>query len=206
MKMEIFNLNLEVVGEVELASSIFEAEVRPHLVHEVIRAQLNKKRSGSAQTKTRAEVSFSTRKPYRQKKTGRARAGSRKSPLFRKGGTVFGPHPRDYGFTPPASVRRAALKSVLASKLVMKKLTILDAFPLSEIKTRNVVEALHPWNFRSALIVIPEEDRVLEKSAKNIPYIKVLRAQGLNCYDLMCFETLILQKDCLPILEERLLK
>jgi large subunit ribosomal protein L4 len=203
-KVTVFSINKDPMGEAELSDFVFDTEQKPHLVHEVVRAALNKRRSGSADTKTRGEVSFSTRKLYRQKKTGRARAGSRRSPLLRKGGTIFGPHPRDYGFVPPAKVRRAALRSVLSSKLETDRLTILDAFPLSEIKTKKVKESLDPWAARTALVVIPSEDKILEKSARNMEKVKVIRAEGLNCYDLLKYETLFILKDSLPLIEERL--
>jgi large subunit ribosomal protein L4 len=203
-KVTLYNIDKEAVGEAELSDFVFDAPQKSHLVHEVVRAALNSRRSGSANTKTRGDLTYSTRKLFRQKKTGNARKGSRRSPILKGGGTIFGPHPRDYGFTPPAKVRRAALRGVLSSKLEKERLTILDAFPISEIKTKIVYNALLPWNLRSGLIVIPEADPVLEKSAKNLPWIKVLRAEGLNCHDILSRETLIILKDSLPIIEERL--
>lgn len=190
----------------DLPDSIYRAEVKAHLVHEAVRAQLCSRRAGTADTKTRRDVAFSTRKPYRQKKTGRARAGSRRSPLFRKGGTVFGPHPRDYSFRPPAEVRRAALRSVLSDKLANGRLEILDEFPAPEIKTKAVAEAVRPWEGRKIIFVIPAEDANLEKSARNLPGVKVLRAAGLNCYDLLRHEHVVLLEGALPLIEERLVK
>lgn len=192
--------------QVDLPDSIYRAEVKAHVVHEIVRAQLNSRRSGTADTKTRGEIAFSTRKPYRQKKTGRARAGSRRSPLFKKGGTVFGPHPRDYGFRPPAEVRRVALRSVLSDKLAAGRLEILDEFPSPEIRTKAVAEAVRPWEGRKIVFVIPAEDEFLEKSARNIPGIKILRAAGLNCYDLLRYEHVVLLEGALPLIEERLLR
>jgi large subunit ribosomal protein L4 len=128
MIVNVVNLKNEAVGQIDLPDLIYPVEVRPHLVHEVVSAQLNSRRAGSASTKTRGEVAFSTRKPYRQKGTGRARAGSRRSPVWRHGGTIFGPKPRDFSQRPPARVRRSALKIVLTSKLKEQRLTVLDAF------------------------------------------------------------------------------
>jgi large subunit ribosomal protein L4 len=204
--VNVINLERAPVRQVDLPDFIYKAEVKAHAVHEIVRAQLNSRRSGTADTKTRGEVAFSTRKPYRQKKTGRARAGTRRSPLFRKGGTIFGPHPRDYGFRPPAEVRRIALRSVLSDKLSAGRLEILDAFPVTEIKTRTVFSAISPWQGAKVIFVIPGEDEFLEKSARNIPGVKVLRAAGLNCYDLLRYEHVVLLEGALPLIEERLLK
>jgi large subunit ribosomal protein L4 len=204
--VDVINLKREPVRKVDLPDSIYRAEVKPAAVHETVRAQLNSRRSGTADTKTRGDVAFSTRKPYRQKKTGRARMGSRRSPLLKKGGTVFGPHPRDYGFRPPAEVRRAALRSVLSDKLAAGRLEVLDEFPAPEIKTKAVFEAVKPWEGRKVVFVIPGEDGNLEKSARNLPQVKVLRAGGLNCYDLLRYEHVVLLEAALPAIEERLTK
>jgi large subunit ribosomal protein L4 len=203
-KATIYNINKKPVGETELSDFIYDAPQKPHLVHEVVRAALNSRRSGSADTKTRGDLTYSTAKLYRQKKTGRARRGSRRSPLLKGGGTIFGPHPRDYGFTPPAKVRRAALRGVLSSKLGEDRLKVLDSFPISEIKTKVVASSLTPWKLRSALIVIPEADPVLEKSARNLSKVTVIRAEGLNCRDVLRHETVIILQDSLPLIEERL--
>ncbi|MDR1036974.1 MAG: 50S ribosomal protein L4 [Deltaproteobacteria bacterium] len=205
--VDVINLQREPVRKVELPDSIYRAEVKAHIVHEIVRAQLNSRRSGTADTKTRGDVAFSTRKPYRQKKTGRARMGTRRSPLLKKGGTIFGPHPRDYGFRPPAEVRRIALRSVLSDKLAAGVLEILDEFPVPEIRTRDVYAALAPWeDVPKIIFVTPGEDVNLELSVRNIPYVKVLRAAGLNCYDLLYYEHVVLLEGALPLIEERLLK
>ncbi|MDR1079495.1 MAG: 50S ribosomal protein L4 [Deltaproteobacteria bacterium] len=204
--VDVINLRREAVRQVDLPDSIYRAEVKAHIVHEIVRSQLNSRRSGTADTKTRGDVAFSTRKPYRQKKTGRARMGTRRSPLLRKGGTIFGPHPRDYGFRPPAEVRRIALRSVLSDKLAAGRLEVLDVFPAPEIRTRAVAEAVRPWESRKVIFVIPAADENLEKSARNLPGIKVLRAAGLNCYDLLNYEHVVLLEGALPLIEERLLK
>ena len=116
----------------------------------------------------------------------------------------FGPHPRDYGLRPPAGVRRAALRSVLSYKLETERLSVLEAFPLPEAKTKRVAESLAPWGQGTILVVIPEEDAALERSARNMPRVKILRAGGLNCYDLLRHEALLILKDSLPLIEERL--
>lgn len=207
MIVNVVNLKNETVGQVDLPDLIYNVKLRPHLVHEVVKAQLNSRRVGSASTKTRAEVSFSNRKPYRQKGTGRARAGTRRSPLWRHGGTIFGPKPRDYSSQrPPAQVRRAALKIVLSSKLKDKRLLILDAFDLAEVKTRVFLQGLKSLGLKKTLVVTLETDDNLVRSSRNLPDCQVLPVAGLNCYDLLKHTHLVLLKDSLPGLEVRLMK
>lgn len=204
--IDVYNLKKEKVGEIELSSEIFDVPVREHLLHEVVVAQLASRRSGSASTKTRGDISGSTRKPYRQKGTGRARAGSRKSPLWRGGGTIFGPKPRDYSYQPPKKVRRAALKVALTAKFQDKELTVIDAMDLPEIKTKNFVQAMNGLGLENALIITPDINENLEKSSRNVQGFKVLRAPGLNVYDVLKYRHLVLLQTSLPKIEERLLK
>ena len=204
--VDVYNLKKEKVGQVELSDKIFDAPIKPHLVHEVVVAQLASRREGTASTKTRSEIAGSTRKPYRQKGTGRARAGSRKSPLWRGGGTIFGPKPRDFSYKPPKKVRRGALTTALTSKLQDQELLVLDQMDLGEIKTKKFVEAMAGLQLDNALVVVAGPDQVLEKSSRNVPGYKVLRAEGLNCYDLLKYKHLVLIQDSLAKIEERLLK
>jgi large subunit ribosomal protein L4 len=204
--VDVVNLAREKVGEVELPEAVYGVALRPHLVHEVVTAQLDSRRAGTASTKTRGELSYSTRKPYSQKKTGRARAGTRRSPLFKGGGTIFGPKPRDFGWRPPARIRREALKVVLTAKLLESKLTILEAWPLEAPKTRQFLEGAKSLGLTQALVVLPESDRNLELSCRNVPDLDVIAAQGLNCYDILRHERLVILKGGLPLIEERLLK
>ncbi|MEW5724318.1 MAG: 50S ribosomal protein L4 [Thermodesulfobacteriota bacterium] len=204
--VDVYNIKKEKVGQVELSDRIYNVEIKPHLVHEVVVAQLAGRRSGTASTKTRSDVSGSTRKPYRQKGTGRARAGHRRSPLWRGGGTVFGPHPRDYSYLPPKRVRRGALRSVLSAKLKDSELLVLEAMDLGGIKTRKFVEAMKSLELDNALVVTKGPDETLELSSRNVPGFKVLRAEGLNCYDVLKHKHLVLLKDSLARIEERLLK
>ncbi|UQZ89255.1 50S ribosomal protein L4 [Deltaproteobacteria bacterium Smac51] len=204
--VDVVNLKNETVGQIELPDLIYNVEMRPHLVHEVVTAQLNSRRAGTACTKTRAEVAFSNRKPYRQKGTGRARAGTRRSPVWRHGGIIFGPKPRDFSSRPPAQVRRAALKVVLTSKLAEKQLVILDSFDLAEAKTKHFAQSLKGLGLQKAIVVTPAENEKLERSSRNIPDCKVLRVAGLNCYDLLKHTHLVILKDSLAGIEERLMK
>lgn len=206
MLVDVVNLKNEKVGQVELPDLIYNVEMRPHLVHEVVTAQLNSRRAGTACTKTRAEVSFSNRKPYRQKGTGRARAGTRRSPVWRHGGIIFGPKPRDFSWRPPAQVRRSALKIVLTSKLQEKQLTVLDAFDLAEAKTKAFAQAIKGLGVNKAIVVTPGANETLERSSRNMPDCKVLRVDGLNCYDLLNHTHLVILKDSLAGIEARLMK
>ncbi|MDR1920962.1 MAG: 50S ribosomal protein L4, partial [Candidatus Adiutrix sp.] len=167
---------------------------------------LQSRRAGTASTKTRAEVAFSNRKPYRQKGTGRARAGSRRSPVWRHGGIIFGPKPRDFSRRPPAQIRRSALKIVLTSKLADKRLLVLDSFELPEARTKFFAQALKGLGLQKAVVVTPGENENLERSSRNIPDCKVLRVAGLNCYDMLNHTHLVLLKDSLAGIEERLMK
>ncbi|MBW1709278.1 MAG: 50S ribosomal protein L4 [Deltaproteobacteria bacterium] len=204
--VDILNLNKEKVGQAELPADIFDVPLRQHLVHEVVLAQLANRRAGTASTKGRSEVRGSTHKLYRQKGTGRARAGTRKSPLLRGGGTIFGPKPRDFSYQPPKKVRRNALKTALTAKVKENELLILDAFDLPEIKTRRFVEAMAGLELDNALIVTPESNENLERSARNVPKIKVLRSAGLNVYDVVKYRHLILLEPCIAQITERLQK
>lgn len=204
--IDVYNVKKEKVGEAELPAEIYDVPVRQHLVHEVVVAQLASKRSGTASTKTRGQVAGSTHKPYRQKGTGRARAGTRKSPLWRGGGVIFGPHPRDYSYRPPKKVRRGALKVILTAKLKDSELLVVDALDMPEIKTNKFVQAMNGLGLESALIVTAEADEKLEKSSRNVPGFKILRAAGLNVYDIVKYERLVLLQPSLAKIEERLLK
>jgi len=206
MIVDVVNLKKETVGQIELPDLIYNVEMRPHLVHEVVTAQLHSRRAGTASTKTRAEVAFSNRKPYRQKGTGRARAGTRRSPLWRHGGTIFGPKPRDFSWRPPAQVRRAALKIVLTGKLQDKQLVVLDSFELPEAKTRAFAQVIKDLGVKKAIVVTPASDEKLERSSRNLPDCKVLRVEGLNCYDLLNHTHVVILKDSLAGIEARLMK
>jgi large subunit ribosomal protein L4 len=188
----------------ELKEEIFGAKTRPHLLHQTVMMQLNKRRAGTAATKSRGWVRGGGKKPWRQKGTGRARAGSIRSPLWVGGGTVFGPQPRDYSFRMPRKARKEALLSALSLKNRDGKIIIVDKLELEEAKTKLMARALAGLKVTSALIVISQPDEKIERSCRNLPGIKVLRVEGLNVYDLVCYQHLILTEGALKRLEERL--
>jgi len=205
-QIDLYNLSREKVGEVELKDEVFNGPVKPHLFYEVVKWQLAKRRRGTASTKTRAEVSGGGRKPWRQKGLGRARAGSIRSPLWRGGGVVFGPKPRDYSYPLPKKVRKAALRSALSLRYKEGKLILLDGLELPQIKTKLFVEAMEKLGLKGekVLIVTDGKDEILEKSARNVPWAKVLRCEGLNVYDVLNYHHLLILKSALPKIEERL--
>lgn len=188
----------------QLPESIFGVSIRPHLLHQTVIMQLNNRRSGTASTKTRGLVRGSGRKPWRQKGTGRARVGSIRSPLWTGGGTTFGPQPRDYSYRLPKKARREALLSALSLRRQDEKVIVIDKLELAEIKTKLMLEVLKDLGVESALIVIHESDEKIERSARNLGTVKVLRADGLNVYDILRYEHLVLTEQALGVIEERL--
>jgi large subunit ribosomal protein L4 len=188
----VYDIGNQKVSEIELDDRIFDAKINPSLFYDVVRMSLASRRKGSASTKNKALVRGGGAKPWRQKGTGRARSGSRRSPLWRGGGTIFGPMPRDYSFSLPKKVKQAALRAALSLKRQEGKLILLDDFPLEGFKTRQVLEVLKKFQVEDALIVTDEKPLFLQRSARNIPKIQVLRYEGLNVYDLLNHEYLIL--------------
>ena len=187
-----------------LKEEIFGVKSRPHLLHQAVVMQLANRRAGTAATKSKGFVSGGGKKPWRQKGTGRARAGSIRSPIWVGGGTVFGPQPRDYSYRLPRKARREALLSALSLKNRDGKILVLDKLELEEAKTRLMVKALAELRVESALIVIAQADDKIERAARNLPKIKVIRVAGLNVYDLVRYDHLIFTEGALKLLEERL--
>jgi large subunit ribosomal protein L4 len=187
-----------------LKQEIFGVHTRTHLLHQAVVMQLANRRTGTAATKSKGFVTGGGKKPWRQKGTGRARAGSIRSPIWVGGGTTFGPHPRDYSYRMPRTARREALLSALSLKNKDGKIIVVDKFELDQPKTKLMVKALADLNVASALIVIAQPNETIARAARNIPRVKVLRFEGLNVYDLLHHEHLILTDEALKRLEERL--
>jgi large subunit ribosomal protein L4 len=204
MDAPILNAENQQVSTVSLSDRIFGMPVNEALLWEVVRMQLAKRRQGTHAVKNRTLVAGGGRKPWRQKGTGRARAGSRRSPLWRGGGKIFGPTPRDYAYSMPKKKRRAGLRSALASKARDGELIVLDAFNLTAIRTKAFAETLRSLGATSALVVIASRDEVIEKSARNVPWAKVIRVEGLNVYDILKYEKLVLLKGAIDQLQERI--
>lgn len=202
--VDVKNMAGETVGSQELSEAVFGAEVNEHLLWEVVRAQRAAKRSGTAKTKGRSEVKGGGAKPYRQKGTGRARQGTIRAPNHVGGGTVFGPKPRSYAIRVPKRVRRGALRSALSLRLGEGQLVVLDALDLPEIKTRELVRVLEGLDARKALVVVDRENETVAKSGRNLPNCKVLPPEGVNVYDVLLHETLVVTAETARRLEERL--
>lgn len=204
--VDVYDVNRAKVGEVELREDIFAVPVASHVLHEVVKMQLACRRAGTASTKGRSEVRGGGRKPWRQKGTGRARAGSIRSPLWRGGGIVHGPKPRSYAYKVPKKVRRLALKMALSSKLADGKLVVLDRYPFETPKTKDFVKVLQNFQISKGLFVTPEDNPVLTLSSRNVPYIQVMRPEGLNVYDILRYEHLVLFQPAITQIEARLAK
>ena len=202
---EVFNTDNKKVGEVELNDALFGLEVKKHILHDVVKMQLANRRAGTACTKTRTEVRGGGAKPYRQKGTGRARAGTNNSPLWRGGGVTFGPKPRDYSYNLPKKVRKLGVRMALSARFSENNMLVLDGFELADIKTKKFAEVMKKLNIENGLIVIPEKNENLEKSSRNVLGYKVIPADGLNVYDILLHRSLVLLQPCLGQLEERLL-
>jgi large subunit ribosomal protein L4 len=202
--IDIHNANAEKVSERDIKDDIFDVVVREDILHEVVRSQLAHSRSGTASTKSRSQVTGSTKKLWRQKGTGRARVGAASSPLRRGGGVTFGPMPRDYSLKVNRKVRKAALRMALTDKFRVGHVIVIDTFQLEEIKTKKVFEILQNFNVDRVLIVSDAQNEILERSCRNIPNIKLLRAEGLNVYDVLRYEHLLFVEPALGMVEEAL--
>ena len=207
MSKEILSTNGEKLGEITLSKEVFGVEPNIHVMHLALRRQLNNARSGNACTKTRAEVSGGGRKPWKQKGTGRARAGSLRSPLFAGGGVIFGPKPRSYAFNMPQKARKLALKSALSareSQLVVVK----DFSTISEPKTKLMVSALKSLNVSGKVLIVAnfaaDENKNLELSARNIPSVKLLLPNNLNVKDLLEADFVVMTESAVNEITERL--
>ena len=202
-KVDVYDLNGKKVSDIELAENVFGIEPNEAIVHSVLKNYLANQRQGTQSTKTRSEVSGGGRKPWRQKGTGRARQGSTRAPQWIKGGIALGPKPRSYRYTVNKKERRLAIRSVLSSKVLEKELTVLDKIELKEIKTKSMVKALTALKLEGkTLIVLPENDKNVVMSARNIEGVKTISANNINVFDLLNCNKLVLPLDTVKKLEE----
>jgi large subunit ribosomal protein L4 len=200
-KIAVYDINRQQVGERELADDVFNTDVKGYLIHDMVRYQLAARRQGTADTKGRSEVRGGGRKPFKQKGTGGARQGCIRAPHYVGGGTVFGPTPRDYSFKLNRKVKKAALRCALSARFKGEKLSVLNAIDLEKISTKACAEFLSRFANENVLVVFAGENDKLELSAKNLPHVKVLRADGVNVYDVMKYRTLLLTEDAVVHLE-----
>jgi large subunit ribosomal protein L4 len=202
---DVFDIEKKKVSELELSDAVFGAEINEAVLYDVVKMQMASRRKGTAATKVRRDVSGGGKKPWRQKGTGRARAGTTRSPIWRGGGIVFGPHPKDYSFHIPKRVRKLALKSALSMKYRDSKLIILRDFPLEEIKTKRFKEVVDRFGLKKALFILDQSHPILEKSSRNIQDIKMMRLEGLNVYDLLKHDHVVFLEPSVKLVERTLL-
>ena len=200
--VSVYNMEGKEVGTIELNDAIFGVNVNEHLVHMAVVQHLANKRQGTQKAKTRSEVSGGGRKPWRQKGTGHARQGSIRAPQWKGGGVVFAPVPRDYSFRINKKEKRAALKSVLTSRVAGGKLIVVDELKMDEIKTKRFKAVMDNLKVSKALVVLPEVDEKVVLSARNLPSIDTTIVQTMNVYDILKGDTLVLTKGAVAKIEE----
>jgi large subunit ribosomal protein L4 len=202
---DVFNIENKKVSQVDLNDSVFGAEVNEAVIYDVVKMQLASRRSGTASTKTRSDVSGGGKKPWRQKGTGRARAGTTRSPIWRGGGIVFGPHPRDFSYSIPKKIRKKAIICALSMKFKENKMLILKDFPMEKISTRIFKGVFDLFSLKKALFVLDDDNVFLLKSSRNIKNVKMIRSEGINVYDILNHEHLILLEPSVKKIEGALL-
>jgi large subunit ribosomal protein L4 len=200
-KIAVYDINRKQVAERELDDVVFNTDVKGYLIHDMVRYQLAARRQGTAKTKTRSEVSGGGKKPYKQKGTGNARQGCIRAPHYVGGGTAFGPQPRSYEFKLNRKVKKAALRSALSLRFKGEQLTVLNALELDQVSTKGFAEVLNRFELSNTLIVVDGSNRNLELSARNLPFVKVLRSDGVNVYDVMKYRHVVLTEGAVSQLE-----
>ncbi len=201
-KVSVYNMEGQQVGDIELNDAVFGVEVNEHLVHMAVLSQLANKRQGTQSAKTRSEVSGGGKKPWKQKGTGHARQGSTRAPQWTGGGVVFAPKPRDYSFKLNKKERRIALKSALTSKVQENKFIVVDAIKLDEIKTKKFADVLNSLNVKKALVVLNDNEQNVVMSAKNIPTVKTALTNTINVFDILKYDTVVIDKAAVATIEE----
>jgi len=203
-KVALYNMSGTQTGEIDLNDWVFGCEINATVLHQAVVMQLANQRQGNAQTKTRANVRGGGKKPWKQKGTGRARAGTIRSPLWVGGGVVFGPHPRKYTIAMPRKVRRLALRSALTAKVNAGELVVLEEMNFPEIKTKNMIKFLEGFKATDAkaLVVMAEANDVVAKSAGNIPGVTTITSLGINVHDLLNHQRVFVTKDAVAKIEE----
>ena len=203
--IDVYNLKGEKTSQLELNEDIFKVSIKNHVLHQVVVSQLLKQRSGSADTKGRSEVKKTGKKLWRQKGTGRARVGPASSPTRVGGGVAFGPTPRKYLYKIPKKVKKAALCMALSDKLNSDRLIVISNFDLDKIKTKNFIEVMKNFEVTKALIITEDNNENLEKSSRNVLWVKVMRYPGLNVYDILNHDHLFLVQSAVTKIEEALI-
>lgn len=201
-KVSVYNMEGNQVGDIELNDAIFSVDVNEHLVHMAVVSQLANNRQGTQSAKTRSEVSGGGRKPWRQKGTGHARQGSTRAPQWTGGGVVFAPKPRDYSFKLNKKERRIALKSALTSRVQENKFIVVDELKMDEVKTKSFANTLSNLKVNKALVVLGDKNENVVLSARNIPTVKTAYTNTINVYDIMKYDTVVIDKAAVAEIEE----
>ncbi len=201
-KVSVYNMQAEVVGEIELKDEVFGVDINEHLVHMAVLQQLANNRQGTQKAKTRGEVRGGGKKPWRQKGTGHARQGSIRAPQWKGGGVVFAPVPRDYSFKLNKKEKRAALKSALTSRVSEGKFFVVNDLTLDEIKTKTFQKTLDAFKMNKALVVLDELDQNLILSARNIPDVKTTQVNTINVFDILKYDSLLISESAVRAIEE----
>ncbi len=205
VRVQAVDLDKEKTEEIVLNEAVFDAPVKPHLLHDVVKMQLANRRQGTASTRTRSEVRGGGKKPWKQKGTGRARAGTRRSPLWRGGGTVFGPKPRDYSYRVPRQVRASALRAALSSKAQAGRLIVVENLSQERPSTKGFRALLGRLGVEGRALVVTNQvkkDDAIARSCRNLPGVTLLPAQGLNVYDILKHDALVITRDALGLVGE----
>lgn len=197
----IYDLDKKQVGEREVADAVFNTEVKPYLLHDMVRYQLAARRQGTAAVKTRSQVAGGSKKPYKQKGTGNARQGTVSAPHFVGGGVAFGPQPRSYKFKLNSKVKKSALCSALSTRFQSEKVTVLNEINLEKISTKAFADVMKRFELEGALVVIDKADANVELSARNLKNVKVLRAEGVNVYDVLKYPNLVMTDAAVTAIE-----
>jgi large subunit ribosomal protein L4 len=205
-KIAVFDMDRKQVSERELVDEVFNTDIKEYLLHDMVRYQLAARRQGTAKVKGRSEVRGGGKKPFRQKGTGNARQGTTTAPNHVGGGVVFGPTPRDYSFKLNRKVKQSALRSALSARYKDECMTVVNAFDLEKISTKGFAEVLDRFELKKTLIVVDGENTKLELSARNLPFVKVLRAEGVNVYDILKYPNLVMTEAAVDQIEGVLTK
>lgn len=197
----MYNMNKEKVGEISLDETVFAAEVKEPLIHQALKIQLANRRAGTVSTKNRSEVAGSGKKPFKQKGTGNARQGCKRAPQYPGGGVAFGPQPKTYNLGITKKARRAALRSLLSLQLKRERITVLDSLEFTSISTKDFSVFLKRFDLDRSLIITEEPSTNLYLSSRNVPYVKLLKADSLNVFDVLKYKNIILTKGAVPLVE-----
>jgi large subunit ribosomal protein L4 len=199
--IDVYNLNRDRVGSIDLDEKVFNADFKEHLVHDAIRLQLMNRRSGTVAVKNRAAVSGSGKKPFKQKGTGQARQGCKRASQYPGGGVAFGPKPKIYNLSMNKKAHKGAIKSALSYLFVNNKITIVDKINLEKISTKQITQILNKFEIKKTLVITSDADKELVLSARNVKAVKVLEPQGLNVYDIVSFNNIVITEDAVKLVE-----